>query len=469
VERAECRGFSWRGVRGLAVLATLSLLASACGKREAGPSLAREDDDVVAIPDVPPPPADGPRLGALATTVPVFDRPSRRGKELGSLRAGATVARAATPFTRRGCDGGWYPIYPRGFVCAGVTATTDVAHPTLTAMSVQPNRDAALPYTYARAVKDTTLFAAAADGAGAEGDGRAKGAADEHDARVRPLAALRAKSTLAVVGSWTAKLPSGQAARLAMTTDGRFVPAADLEAVTPSAFAGTELGGDVALPLAFVVKRGVHAFEFRDAQPQKEAALDYHTRVALTGKRRVVGGAEFWGTKDGRFVRLTDVTLVRERHEFPEFAEGSHKWLDVSVVTGTLVAYQGRTPKFATLVSVGRDRLGAPGGDAMTRRGEFPVASKSLTFSAPGTNTDEAAVSNADVPWTLELSSGQRIVGAYWHDRFGIEHGEGDVEVSPADAATLFRFADPDVPLGWHTARLTAERPESGTIVNIRK
>jgi hypothetical protein len=297
---------------------------------------------------------------------------------------------------------------------------------------------------------------------------------------VRPLGPLRAKSGLAVVGSWTAEAPAGAKLRLAMTTDGRFVPAEDLEALKPSTFAGAALDEKVRLPLAYVVKRGVHAFTFLDGQVQKEEPLDYHARLELTGKHRAVGGVEYWALPAGdgggagnaaRFVRLSDVTLVRERHEFPEFATGTRKWIDVSVVTGTLVAYEGKTPKFATLVSVGRDRLGAPvpaGTEAVTRRGEFTVTGKRLTVIPATANPDEVVVTNADAPWAIDLSSGQRIVGAF-HDRFGIEHGVGDIEISAADASSLFRWADPEIPPGWHAVKVPEGSAETAMIVNVRK
>jgi hypothetical protein len=48
--------------------------------------------------------------------------------------------------------------------------------------------------------------------------------------------------------------------RLAMMTDGHFVPAVDLEAAQPSRFEGVALGDKASLPIAFVVKRGVRAW-----------------------------------------------------------------------------------------------------------------------------------------------------------------------------------------------------------------
>lgn len=403
------------------------------------------------IPSVPVPPENGPRLGAIASVTEVLDRPSRKGRSIGYLHAGDTVPRSTEPVSTAGCDAGWYAVRPAGFVCASGGATLDLSHPTLSVMAVRPSFESALPYTYARAVRDATLY---------EVDpGR--------DAAIRKLGTLRAGSGLAIVGSWSAPDESGKPLRLAMTTEGKFVAAADLESAQPSAFQGVELSGGRTLPLAFVVKRGVHVWTFRDDSPEKGDALPYHAKIELDGKRRKTSGAEFLATKDGHWVRTRDVTVILPRHELPSFAQGEQKWIDVSVVTGTLVAYTGQKPWFVTLVSVGQDRLGAPGSSLVTERGELDVIGKHLTFVGrdPASYMDGASI--YDAPWALELSSGQLVVGAYWHDRFGIEHGPGNLELSPSDAARLFQWATPGLPSGWHGVRLVAGSPR--TIVNVRK
>src|SRR6185503_278095 len=101
-----------------------------------------------------------------------------------------------------------------------------------------------LPYSYARARVETPLYE------------RVPGPIDA----VREVARLRRRAGMAVVGSWRAKEPSGTESRLALLTDGRFVRASDLEAAKASDFSGIELGKQEALPLAFVVKRGVRSF-----------------------------------------------------------------------------------------------------------------------------------------------------------------------------------------------------------------
>jgi hypothetical protein len=72
-----------------------------------------------------------------------------------------------------------------------------------------------------------------------------------------------------------------------------------------------------------------------------------------------------------------------------------------------------------------------------------------------------------DVPWTLELASGRALYGAYWHDRFGVEHGAGGIELSPADAVRVFQWATPSVPDGWHSSTRLGSDPK--TLVVLRK
>src|SRR5690606_41069030 len=128
-----------------------------------------------------------------------------------------------------------------------------------------------------------------------------------------------------------------------------------------------------------VVKRGVNYFKLEENKPQKAGELEFHERISLTGRFRTIDKLRYWATSDDRWVRHKDVTVVRRLHEYPEFANGQQKWMDVSVITGTLVLYEGKEPVFATLVSVGRDRLGDPKTTASTERGVFEVTEKHIT------------------------------------------------------------------------------------------
>jgi hypothetical protein len=442
------------------------------GCSESGdPALSKQAADE-AIPSVPVPSESNPPIAAIADLTPVFERPASNARPIGYLHAGGRVPRALEPFGKQGCSGGWYPVRPAGFLCAGDSATIDLSHPTLAAMAIQPMLEQALPYTYARTRNDTPLF---------ERD-------PSQNAAVREIGKLKKRSGMAVVGSWTASLPGAGPERLALLTNGKFVRASELEAAEPSTFAGAVLEKDVKLPLAWIVKRGVRAWKLDGATAVKDDVLDYHARIELSGRFRTVEGEKYWAASDGRWLRHKDVTAVLPRSKFPDFVKDGVKWLDVSVITGVLVAYEGKRPILATLASVSRPLEGelsaaAAGGETVpvsvpatpapqppatpSAFGTFEVRAKHVTLV--GANPREAGEGYElyDLPWALELSSGRRIYGAYWHDRFGIEHGPGAVQLAPSDAQRLFHWVSPALPSGFHG--YSPRTVSDATFVVVRK
>jgi hypothetical protein len=427
--------------------------ALGCSGRSTDSSLSKTDDDR-AIPNVPPPPENGPRLGSIANVTPILERPASSARTIGTLHAGALVARSATQVRKtKDCDAGYYAIFPRGFVCLNQGATLELAHPTLAAMAIQPARDQALPYTYGRARVESALF---------ERD-------PAQDDAVHEVQKLPRGSAMAIVGSWQARVGDGEPERLGLLTNGRFARARELEAVRGSSFGGYELEGKE-LPVGFVVKRGVSLFKPDGDRFVKADPLDYHATLALTGRFRTVSGTKMWASENERWVRDQDATIVQKRTRFPDFVKDGQRWLDISVILGTLVAYEGKKPVFATLISTGRDRLGDfaanDGQNAVTKLGTFEVVAKHVTLlGAPPERAGER-FALFDLPWVLELSSGQLMYASYWHDRFGIEHGPGDVTLAPEDAHRLFDWATPTLPKAWHS--VTADSNDK-TIVLVHK
>lgn len=449
--------------RQLALPCALGLGALGCENGPKTPALSRAED-VVRSAAVPP--ENAPKLGVISELLQVREVTDARAASLGVLRAGSRVARSLEPVSHAGCAGGWYAIRPRGFVCVGPEATLDLKHPTLAAMALAPSVEAKLPYTYARTRSETPLFE------------RVLGQEDA----VREVGKLRRRAGMAVVGSWRAKEPSGSEARLALLTNGQFVRAADLEAAKGSDFTGVELGKSE-LPVAFVVKRGVRSFTLNGSEAEKGDLIEYHTELALSGRFRSLGQVKYWafngaalrasGAGDELWVRHQDVTVVQKRATFPDFVQDDTRWLDVSVSTGTLVAYMGKRPMFVTLLSVARELPEATGDVQAVSDGPRPiplgtvtVKQKALTFVGRDASSFGEGFEVADAPWALELSSGQLLHGAYWHDRFGIEHGAGSFALSPSDAARVFRFVGPELPSGWHAVTVPANQ---GTPVVIRK
>lgn len=430
-----------------ALMAALLLVAAGCNGD--GPALSKstaqpQESDFEA-PQLGPIPDDAPLLGALLSETPIYKSAHKKSKQIGSLRAGDVVRRSKKSHENDQCIAGWYAIAPRGYVCTEKSATTDTKHPTLLAMGLRPQLQGPLPYTYARTTGTTALL-------------------HRHDKESVRLGGRLARSTvMAIVGSWTAPDESKEPQRLGLRSDGHFVRADDLEAAAGSSFVGMVVSDDQKLPVAYVVRRGIRAWDVDGGSAQKRDLLQYHQRLELTGRYRTIAEQRFWATSEGYWVRHKDVTVVRKRYEFPDFVTKDQKWVDISVVTGSLVAYVGQKPVYATLVSVGRDRLGDPELTASTPRGSFRVVQKLIT-RRQGSSPDQPLM---DAPWAMLLENGTWLYSSPKHDRFGIEHTDGDIELSPKDGLYLWKWSAPVVPENWHGVHVADG--DDTLIVNVRK
>ncbi len=106
------------------------------------------------VPEIPlddsmKPKDGGPKLGAIAIAALIQAQPDRRSAKVGYLRAGGTVVRGDKPVRIDDCEGGWYAIQPRGFVCASKEATLDMDDPIIKALTRRPDVSKPMPYPYA--------------------------------------------------------------------------------------------------------------------------------------------------------------------------------------------------------------------------------------------------------------------------------------------------------------------------------
>ncbi|MCC6217354.1 MAG: L,D-transpeptidase [Polyangiaceae bacterium] len=306
--------------------------------------------------------------------------------------------------------------------------------------------------------------------------------------------------------AWIAELWAGDRTWL-VTPELYVVPADRIVRQPPSSFAGVRLAGGVQLPLAFVRAERADALHltgelaptaqpvaYRDAARPSDArdedrpALVEDARgstgrlepagsawprlaaLPLTGRARWQRGERYLETRrDGAWVRERDVTVAtREAARGLPLAPGE-RWLDVSIHRGTLVAYQGDTPVFATLVSpglFGYRRVDGKPARYTTPTGAFRIEWKhrSTTMSP---DPERRSYFLAEVPWTQFFHMPFALHAAYWHDRFGEPKSGGCVNLSVADARWLFAWTSPAVPAGWHGVRAGGDRGE-GTWVQVR-
>ena len=91
----------------------------------------------------------GPELGVTDMLVTIYENPDRHGKKLGYLRLGMRMERGEQAASYDGCQGGFYNILPRGFVCVDDGATLDMEHAIMRAKLRGAARKKPLPYDYA--------------------------------------------------------------------------------------------------------------------------------------------------------------------------------------------------------------------------------------------------------------------------------------------------------------------------------
>jgi hypothetical protein len=430
-------------------------------------------------------------LVAIAKETFVFEEPSWGSRKIGYLRAGAVVRRADKPVGHSACAEGWYRIEPAGFVCVGRTASLDVSHPIATLSRSRPDPTQPLPYRYGMSRFPTPPFYAklprADEQLRAEPDLPAHRLRQRRDAWSdvslasipEPLSNGRAAPTfkgdhqpVGSVFSGYALAKSGfalldvyehEGRRFGLSVDLDLMPLDRLEKVAPSAFGGLELDEQTELPVAFVLQKGASLYGGHPHQGLRpERVLAFREALALTGKRARSGGIEYLETRDGRWLRDQNLSIVPKMNKKPGWATPGRTWIDVSILRQSLVAYEGERPVYVTLVSTGADGLGDPEETHSTIRGQFLIHTKHLTATMSGDELgDEFDL--RDVPYVQYFTEGYALHAAYWHESFGRPRSHGCINLSPIDAKWLFHWTDPPIPEGWHGAMSLRE----GTLVHI--
>jgi hypothetical protein len=255
---------------------------------------------------------------------------------------------------------------------------------------------------------------------------------------------------------------------MAITTDGRLVPASKLKPNVGSIWHGVPLGArtSLKLPVGFVTEdEGTDVYTIDGIEPRKSGKLARRALLELTGKSRTLFKQRYVELKDGTWVKSDDVAVAALNSQLPAFAKPGQKWIDLSIVSQTMVAYEGTTPVYVTMVSTGRDGLNDPKTTRSTVRGTFKIREKHVT-----TTMDAHEVDNKfelrDVPWVQYFEAGYALHASYWHDDFGKPRSHGCVNMSPIDAHWFFLWTTPGLPENWHAAYASQSLGE-GTIVYI--
>jgi len=443
-------------------------------------------------------------------------RPSRGW--LGYLGLGGSVAvrggsLEAARISGPGCDA-WYAVEPVGYVCAGGAATVDPNDPVVTALRREaPRLDSPWPYQYGESIGAPRYakIPSAEEQREKEWDlekhlsnvVRARDAKSEEEIRaidehlvgvdLKPTGAeppellsfgglVREERKRIVEGStiaYTRSFDFGGRSWV-LTSDQAIMPRDRMKIYPRSEFQGVWLRDGVSLPLAYFRKTARPKLRRTEAGAFEPTGQEFPRLawVGLTGRSEGAGKEKerYLETKEpGVWVLESDATVLAgaDKSPFGEPAEPGappRKWMEVSVLSGWLIAYEEMQPVFATLISPGRGgipREGVPAIEtAATPTGTFRVNGKFRTATMVSSTND--LIVHSEVQYVQNLSGPHALHGAYWHDAWGEPKSGGCVNLSPIDAKQVFEWTDPPVPEGWHGMRSVSEFGRS-TVVKIHR
>lgn len=241
------------------------------------------------------------------------------------------------------------------------------------------------------------------------------------------------------------------------TPDLLLVPKDKVVATTASTLEGVDLvaSPEMALPLAYTIDASPQLTERKPAISGRstlvETGTDYrrHAFIPIEPERIAIGGRAYWKTRDGFFISASKVNVFSERKKLPYTVRPGAKWIDVRVLGGTLVAYEGERPVYAAAISPGRDGVTVRPRSHTTLPGLYQVQWKHYTADMSGREGNRPWAVD-EVPFVAYFYESLALHGAHWHDEFGRPRSHGCVNLSPKSAEWLFRWMDPDVPRGWY-------------------
>ncbi len=112
----------------------------------------------------------------------------------------------------------------------------------------------------------------------------------------------------------------------------------------------------------------------------------------------------------------------------------SQHWVGVDIQEQVIIAYDGTTPVFATLVSTGTD----------FNPTETGIFSTYVRFNrrdmSRGDINQPWFYHMEDVPYTFYFNGNEALHGAYWHDQFGTPQSHGCVNMSLTAAYWVYDF-----------------------------
>ncbi|MFO0551256.1 MAG: L,D-transpeptidase [Polyangiaceae bacterium] len=496
--------------------------ATAAASVEAAPTeSATPTEETAQAPATAAPPdepwkedLDGPRIGSIGFRTWVWNDAirSKDREPIGALRVGTSVRlKSEKPIQGQGCNDLWYEIEPYGYVCADASTTRNFKSVYWKALASQrPKKGVPYPYRYAFSMGapmyarvptpdeqkssefdmgPTKVFHTL--GKWSEGHERLI-STDEKDffkpdgpvpeffhgnegLPGSPWGANPAKARIIPAGSGFAYSRVFEASgRLwLMTPDLMLIPADRVWPYMESEYQGVELDDTHTLPLAWVRdQKGAPKYRRAgDVFEKTSETFPIRKPIYLTDNRVKVKKTTYCETVEGDWIADDDsVSIVEKMKALKHNIGADERWIEASILGGTMTAFIGLKPVYATMWSPGIGGVPVKGQDgrkfATTEVGIFPLEWKDAVETMSPDKGAPTVFWFADVPWIQYVHKAMALHVSYWHENFGYPMSAECLNVSARDGMWLFNFTLPKLPEGWGSVG-AGKRNGPSTRINI--
>jgi hypothetical protein len=204
------------------------------------------------------------------------------------------------------------------------------------------------------------------------------------------------------------------------------------EDVLISRYAGVRLPGEpLPYPMGWIM-RHLNASEVPGGDPSDFNPFLYrYTKVNLYTYVEV-DGFRWYQIGPGQWVHQFNIAKITPVARPAEVE--TYKWVGIDLYEQTLIAYEGETPVYATLIASGLEKW-------PTNEGLFNVYLRYERTTMSGAYQQEDFYSLQEVPWTMYFDGDIALHGTYWHDGFGYRHSHGCVNMSITDANWVYEWS----------------------------
>ena len=201
----------------------------------------------------------------------------------------------------------------------------------------------------------------------------------------------------------------------------------DLVEAIPSRFSGLVIPQPVKFRFGWVIK------DVQSSSTNDIPGNSYHRYQFFREYNTTQDKPGFVAIGPDEWIPEASVAIITPNAEPAEGVWGC-RWLQVDLGQQTLSVYQDCKLVFATLISSGQKSL-------WTQSGVYSLFNKYEyhTMTSPSPEIDNFYYE--DTPYVMYYSGVWALHGVYWHDQFGYPASHGCINLSPADAHWLFKWA----------------------------